>query len=83
MMSSRIWGIRDRIRLHGRVRHLHRLGPRPLYEFLDELVGDDPYIAGDVEFLLHRYGDLDPGVVDALGGYDLERPVAIVAGGRR
>ena len=52
---------RDRL-----VRRLHRLGPKPVSEYLKELVGDDDGLQADALFLLEKYGALDPEIVRAL-----------------
>lgn len=51
-------------RLAGR---LHELGPRPVGEFIAELVETLPVSAGEVIDRLERYGQLDPATVRALG----------------
>ena len=56
------------LRFAGLVRHLHRLGPKPLSELLRELVGTDDELQADTLFLLEKYGALDPEIVRALGG---------------
>ena len=48
------------------VLHLHRLGPRPVSEYLKELVGTDAGLQADALFLLEKYGSLDPEIVHAL-----------------
>ena len=64
------WGEREQVRIGPLVRGLHLLGPRPLFEFLRELVGPDHVLAVDVEEQLRRYALLDP------------EHVAVVDGGR-
>ena len=54
---------RDRL-----VRRLHRLGPRPISEYLKELVGNDDGLQADTLFLLEKYAALDPQIVRVLGG---------------
>ena len=54
---------RDRL-----VLRLHRLGPKPVSEYLKELVGNDDGLQADALFLLEKYSALDPGIVHALGG---------------
>ena len=73
----------DRLRFARKVETLHSLGPRPLYEFLSELAGGDTPLALDIEIQLDRYGKLDPGLVDQLGGRELHAPLAVAEGGRR
>ena len=63
------------------VRHLHRLGPRPLSELLRELAGNDDGLQADTLFLLEKYGALDPEIVRALGGDTF--PLAIFPVGPR
>ncbi len=48
------------------VRHLHQLGPKPVSEFLKELVGNDDGLQADALFLLEKYGSLDADLVRAL-----------------
>lgn len=55
------------LRFAGLVRHLHRLGPKPLSELLKELVGTDDGLQADTLFLLEKYGALDPEIVRVLG----------------
>ena len=50
------------------VRHLHALGPRPVAEFLLELVANDTAMMAAVQVSLERYHHLDPSTVKALGG---------------
>ena len=50
------------------VLHLHGLGPRPVSEYLKELLGIDAELQADALFLLEKYAALDPGIVRALGG---------------
>ena len=53
------------------VDHLHRLGPRPLGEFLVALANPDrPFTSEDILYLLVRYSALDHETVGALGGSD-------------
>ncbi len=52
---------RDRL-----VLHLHQLGPRPVSEYLKELVGNDDGLQADALFLLEKYAALDPAIVRAL-----------------
>ena len=56
------------LRFRRHVEHLTRLGPRPVGEFLLQLVGtgDDDRTA--LIALLARYGQLDAGIVQAVGG---------------
>ena len=52
------------------VRHLHRLGERPILELLNEL--DRAHDIGiDLDRRLEQYGRLNPGIVEAIGGRDL------------
>jgi hypothetical protein len=45
---------------------LHRLGPRPLCEYLTEVIaGADPLVR------LRKYADIDVGILDAHGGREL------------
>ena len=54
-----------RFRRH--VDHLFRLGPRPVGECLSQLVGTNDDARTALIVLLERYGELDAGVVQALG----------------
>ena len=56
-----------RVRLQRLIGHLHSLGPRPVGEFLIEILAAWPVPADDVLERLERYGRLDPDVVHALG----------------
>ena len=56
---------RDRL-----VRRLHRLGPKPVSEYLKELVGNNAGLQADALFLLEKYGSLDPEIVRALDADD-------------
>lgn len=66
-----------------RVRALHALGPRPLYEFLAELTAGDDALTIDIEIQLDRYTQLDPATVEALDSREIRLPLAVVEGGRR
>ena len=50
------------------VEHLHDLGPRPVGEFLLELVANDPDMGAAVQVNLERYHRLNTATVRALGG---------------
>ena len=76
------WGEREQLRIAPLVLDLHDLGPRPLYEFIRELVSTDHVLAVDVEEQLRRYARLDPQHVAALDGRDLRPPLAVIDGGR-
>ena len=82
-MRARIWGPRNRIRFGPLVSHLRELGDRALYEFFDELIGDDPFTADDVELQLGRYARVSPFMLDVLDARDIEPPLIEVEGGRR
>jgi hypothetical protein len=49
------------------VARLHRLGPRPLYEMLVEL-GGQQLIRSEIEALIYKYAAIDPAVLRAAGG---------------
>jgi hypothetical protein len=51
------------IRIRQLAPRLHRLGPRPLYEFCCEIAG-----GADLFERLERYAKLDADIVHALGG---------------
>ncbi len=61
------------------VRHLHQLGPKPVSEFLKELVGNDDGLQADALFLLEKYAALDPAIVRALDA-DTFPPAVFVVG---
>ncbi len=67
-----------------RVRHLHRLGPRPVGELLNELVSVYPQTRGFILSRLDYYGELDPDHVCCFGADDWLEPRLVlraVAGG--
>ena len=67
------------------VQHLHRLGPRPLGEFLGEVVAAMPEAAPVVVERLEAYALLDPHTVAWLAADDWLEPAAVVrlvSGGR-
>jgi hypothetical protein len=66
----------DTARLRRLAGHLHALGPRPLYEYLREIIG-----GADPQKRLERYCELAPDVVRTLGA-DRIPPSHRVAGGR-
>ncbi len=74
------WIGADMVRVTRQVQRLHALGPRPLYEFLQELAAD-PFVRDDLDLLLRRYCRLDPALVAALDGRDLRLPMAVVEDG--
>jgi hypothetical protein len=53
---------------------LHRLGPRPLYEFLAEIVGGSSNPLGRLEV----YAAIDPETLDRFGGRDLPPVIRLV-----
>jgi hypothetical protein len=66
------------------VRHLHRLGPRPLGELLGEVLATCPGCRGLVLERLDRYADLDPDLVAWFGAAAWLEPRLVlraVAGG--
>jgi hypothetical protein len=52
------------------IRHLHRLGPRPIGEVLAEVISNLPEAEPVIADRLATYAELDPALVDALGGAD-------------
>lgn len=78
-----MWNKQALIRLTPLVRSLHRLGERPLLEFMLELSAGDKALADDIEQQLARYSRLDPAMVEALDARELRPPLATVEGGRR
>jgi hypothetical protein len=69
-------GLVPRERLRYLAGRLHRLGPRPLFEFLSEIERGAPLIER-----LERYAALDSDFIRAHGGDRL--PPARLVGGRR
>ena len=55
------------------VEHLHGLGPRATFEFLDELARSHE-IGAEVDALLANYRELTPQIVAALGARDIPPP---------
>ena len=55
-------------RFHRLIDHLCSLGPRPVGEFLLQLVGTQDDARVSLVVLLERYGQLDADVVEAVGG---------------
>jgi hypothetical protein len=54
-------------RLRRDVERLYQLGPRALFEFIQEL-SRERLLRTDLEGRVARYAALDPGAVEALGG---------------
>ena len=52
------------------VEHLHALGPRATFEFINEIARAHE-IGAEVDALLETYGELDPQIVAALGAHDI------------
>ena len=66
------------------VRHLHRLGPRPIGELLTAAVAVYPQTRGFVLARLRHYGEMDPALLGWFGADDwLESRTVLraVAGG--
>jgi hypothetical protein len=57
--------------LAGRV---HALGPRPLYEYLCEIIGGSSDPMGRLE----KFAAMDPEVLDYFGGRELPPPLRLV-----
>ncbi len=68
----------NRLRRQRLVEHLHRLGPSPLYHFLNEVER-----GADLRQHLERYARLDPDFIAALGGSHFGPAVFVIDGGRR
>ena len=66
----------DQHRFRRQVDHLHRLGRRPLGEFLDALVEIDPASGRHIARLLDEYGTLHPDVLRIIGA-DRWQPLPI------
>ncbi len=60
------------------VRHLHRLGPRPVGELLGEVVAVYPQTRAFVLARLDRYGELDPALLGWFGGADWLEPRTVL-----
>ena len=75
-----MWNEQDRIRLVPKVRRLHQLGEKSLYEFLVELIAGDEILSADIEHQLYRYCQLEPHIVEALGCRDLIPPLTVADG---
>lgn len=82
-MTAKMRGQRDSDRFAPMVEHLHGLGPRPLAEFLEQLIGCDDGIRLDVQILLEQYRRLSPEAIDALDARDIRPPLMLVGGGGR
>jgi hypothetical protein len=67
------------VRLHYLASRIHRLGPRPLFEFLRELAA-----GADLFDTLERYARLVPlaGFIEDLNGDQLPPPARLVRGRR-
>lgn len=73
-----------RLQLQRMVAAVHALGPRAVFELLDE-IGRHHDIANDIDRRLERYAALDRNMLRAVGG-DRFAPwpsLRVVAGGRR
>ena len=68
----------NRVRLQHLAKHLHTLGPRPLFHYLDEVE-----CGRDLREHLEAYARLDPHIVAALGGSHFGPAVFVIEGGRR
>jgi hypothetical protein len=64
------------------VRRLHRLGPRVLFELLDE-IGRHHGIGPDIDRRITRYAAADPAVLAAVGGDRFPMPTLRLVGGER
>ena len=67
---------RSDARLRRLVAHLHSLGPRPVYEFVREIIN-----GGDVIDRLEDYGRLDPNLVQYLGADRIVPDLVVIDGG--
>ncbi len=65
-------------RFRERVRRVHALGPRPLGEFLAEVLATCPACRGLVLERLDRYAGLDPDLVRFFGGADWLEPADLI-----
>jgi len=65
-LSSATRDAAQRLRRQHQVRRLHALGPRPTFEFIDEIAHHHG-IGVDIDQRLARYAELDPEVLSALG----------------
>jgi hypothetical protein len=70
-----------RLRRQRLVEPVNRLGPRVLFELLDELVRVYPEIGADIDRRLGRFAALDPEVLRAVdGGTFPPLPIRLAAG---
>ena len=67
---------RSDARLRRLVAHLHSLGPRPVYEFVREIIE-----GGDVVESLETYSRLDSSIVQYLGADRLVPDLVVIDGG--
>lgn len=74
-----------RIRWQRAARAVHMLGPRALYELLDEIARYHPEIAGDLDQRLRAYAErLSPELLRAVGADRFApQPLRLVSSGRR
>ena len=70
------------LRRQRNVVRLHRIGPRAFDELL-RVIGAERSCMTQIETLLEEMAYLDPRVVEAVGGRDLEHHLVEVEGGRR
>jgi hypothetical protein len=68
----------NRLRRQRFVERLHRLGPLPLYHFLNEIE-----CGAVVAEHLEKYARLDPDFIATLGGTHFGPPIYVIDGGRR
>jgi hypothetical protein len=57
-----------RLRRQRNARAVHGLGPRTVFELIDEIAKHHPSIADDFDRRLARYAALDPAALRAAGG---------------
>lgn len=60
-------------------RSLHRLGPRVVFELIDEIIRHNPDLAEDIDARLERYAAANPSLIRWAGGDRFApRPLRIV-----
>ncbi len=70
------------ILLGRQVHHLHQLGERALLELFIEFVGIDDNLMFDLQFLLDRYSNLTPEMIDHLDAREIRDDLIVIDGGR-
>ncbi len=75
---NQVWHGARRVEIMGRVRHLHTLGDRALFEFI-ELLAQDPLMTEYIEEFLYDFTKIERRTIEAVGGVtELKPPIAAV-----